>query len=158
GPSANLRVSRITTASPTLGNAAGKMLAGLAGRPLQANEEVDPDAFVGQDYEVLVEEVTGGGSRVVDVRPLGAPAALTPRRPPCGARPRPLDSPWNARGRLFRPAPGHLFEKDFCYEWFRQSEVNRSGRRAQAQPGGRSGVCRPRLARPAAAHARRRGV
>src|SRR5262249_8216275 len=61
------------------------------GRPLQADEEVDPDAFVGQDYEVLAEEVTGGGSRVVDVLPArpGPPASagrvaasLTPGTPP----------------------------------------------------------------------------
>jgi hypothetical protein len=48
-------------------NAAGKMLAGLMGKPLTAGEEVDLSQFVGKTYLVIVADTDGGGTRVETV-------------------------------------------------------------------------------------------
>jgi hypothetical protein len=72
GPAAGRKVSRVTSAVPTVRNAAGKMLSGLAGRPLKPDEDIDLTEFVDEDFQITVEEVQGGGSRVVAVFPYSA--------------------------------------------------------------------------------------
>lgn len=62
------KVSRITNATPTLGNSAGKMLSGLLGRALTKDEELEIDSLIGKDYMVTVEATSKGGTRVRDVR------------------------------------------------------------------------------------------
>jgi hypothetical protein len=70
GPHAGLRASRVTPAAPTLTNAAGRMLSGLAGRPLRADEAVDADAFVGREYLLTVEQTMTGATRVATAVPV----------------------------------------------------------------------------------------
>jgi hypothetical protein len=69
GEYAGRKVSRITSDQPTLGNAAGKMLAGLFGRALEKDQELDPDQLVGREYVVTVEQGPSGGCRVSTVQP-----------------------------------------------------------------------------------------
>jgi hypothetical protein len=50
GPQKGARASRITTASPSLKNACGKMLQGVSGKPLASGDEIDLEAFVGSNF------------------------------------------------------------------------------------------------------------
>ena len=61
--------SRVTKAFPTPGNSAGRMLAGLCGRSLNPEDEVDVQEFVGRHYMIVVEQTTGGATRVSTVAP-----------------------------------------------------------------------------------------
>lgn len=67
GQYAERRVSRVTSPTPTLANSAGRMLAALAGRPLQVNEALDVGSFIGKDYIVTIEQALNGGTRVGDL-------------------------------------------------------------------------------------------
>ncbi|MBL8794290.1 MAG: hypothetical protein JNM56_10315 [Planctomycetia bacterium] len=63
------RVSRVTCAQSTRLNNLGRMLAGLLGRPLMKDEDVDLDQFIGRDYTVTVEKTETGSTRVATVQP-----------------------------------------------------------------------------------------
>ena len=47
-------VGRITAATPTKANSCGKLLQGLVGKQLSANDETDVNDYVGQTYQVVV--------------------------------------------------------------------------------------------------------
>ncbi len=64
GPQAGQTASRVTGASPSPKNGAGKILAGLVGRALREGEQIDPDHYVGKPYMVVVAAAQGGGTRV----------------------------------------------------------------------------------------------
>jgi hypothetical protein len=69
GPHRGEKVSRITACNPTPRNSAGRILAGLAGRTLTADELIDSDDFVGRQYDVEVEAADNGATRVASVAP-----------------------------------------------------------------------------------------
>lgn len=63
------KTNRITAAQPTPKNSCGKMIAGLAGRPLQMGDDVDVEQYIGQVYTAIVTDPDGGGSRVEQLMP-----------------------------------------------------------------------------------------
>jgi hypothetical protein len=67
GPHQGGKASRITTPAPSLKNACGKMLAGLTGKPLTPDEQVDLAPFVGRNFLIVVAAAEGGGSRIETV-------------------------------------------------------------------------------------------
>jgi hypothetical protein len=67
GAHAGQKASRITSATPTPQNAAGKILAGILGRQLQPGEDVDLQAFVGRPYLIIVDRTDKGATRVETV-------------------------------------------------------------------------------------------
>jgi hypothetical protein len=72
GPQAGQITSRITSPTPTTKNTCGKMLVGLLGRALRDGEQIDPDAFIGKKYMIVVAAGQNGGTRVEAVVPMGA--------------------------------------------------------------------------------------
>ena len=64
GPLAGKIASRTTGTTPTQKNGCGKMLVALAGRPIIAGEEFDPQTYVGQAFMIVVAETDSGGTRV----------------------------------------------------------------------------------------------
>jgi hypothetical protein len=54
GPCAGKVASRVTGQSPSAKNGCGKILSGLLGRPLEVDEEIDPQEFVNRSYLVVV--------------------------------------------------------------------------------------------------------
>jgi hypothetical protein len=64
GEFAGRKVARITGDTPSPRNAAGKLLGGMVGRPLQAEEVVDIDSLLHRRYIALVAETETGSSRV----------------------------------------------------------------------------------------------
>lgn len=73
GPQAGQKCGRITTATPTAKNAAGKIVAGLLGRAIVPDESIDLAPCVGKPYVLVVAAGEGGGTRVESVAP--APTA-----------------------------------------------------------------------------------
>jgi hypothetical protein len=69
GNFSGLKVARTTPPASTAGNITGRLLAGLAGRPLIAGEEVDADEFIGSRYVIEVGLNDEGKPRVISVRP-----------------------------------------------------------------------------------------
>jgi hypothetical protein len=69
GPYAGQQTGRVTALKPTPGNNTGRMLAGIVGRPLRPDEEVDIDQYVGRPYLLTVEQTPGGATRVATVVP-----------------------------------------------------------------------------------------
>ena len=67
GPQAGQKASRTTTATPSQKNAAGKIISGLLGRPLQTGENVDIGSLIGRPYLIVVAEGQSGGTRVESV-------------------------------------------------------------------------------------------
>ena len=67
GPQAGQKASRTTTANPSPKNAAGKIISGLLGRPLQTGENVDVGSLIGRTYLIVVAEGQTGGTRVESV-------------------------------------------------------------------------------------------
>ena len=67
GPQAGQKASRTTTAIPSPKNAAGKIISGLLGRPLQTGENVDIGSLIGRPYLIVVAEGQTGGTRVESV-------------------------------------------------------------------------------------------
>lgn len=64
------QASRITSASPTPKNAAGRMLSGIIGEALVPGQKVDLAPFVGREYLTQVETVPGGTStRIATIMP-----------------------------------------------------------------------------------------
>lgn len=59
--------SRITSKSISKKSAAGKLLSQLAGRQIEAGEEITTDQYVGQAYVITVEETDSGSTRVASV-------------------------------------------------------------------------------------------
>ncbi len=54
GEHAGQIVSRITSTIPTTKNAAGVLLAGMLGRPVRPDDEIDPDTYRGQKFQIVV--------------------------------------------------------------------------------------------------------
>jgi hypothetical protein len=54
GPLRGRHATRITSKEPTRGNACGKLLTGLLGRPLEVGESADPAAYIGKAYTIVV--------------------------------------------------------------------------------------------------------
>jgi hypothetical protein len=69
GPQAGRKTSRITTATPTQKNACGRLLAGMLGRGLADDEDVDLTPLVGRVFMIVVAKTKGGGGRVETVSP-----------------------------------------------------------------------------------------
>ena len=64
------QATRITSASPTPKNAAGRMIAGITGESLTAGMNVDLTPFVGKPYLLQVEETANGnGTRISTCMP-----------------------------------------------------------------------------------------
>ena len=64
------QATRITSASPTLKNAAGRMIGGITGETLTPGRNVDLAPFVGREYLLSVETVASGqGTRIATVMP-----------------------------------------------------------------------------------------
>ena len=72
GPCAGQTTSRVTGMSPTPKNGCGKMLSGLIGRALKEGEQIDPDAFIGKHYMIVVATGREGGTRVEAIVPMPA--------------------------------------------------------------------------------------
>jgi hypothetical protein len=70
GPCAGQAATRITGAAPSPKNGCGKMLSGVLGRALKEGEQIDPAAFVGKRFMIVVAAGQGGGTRVEAVVPL----------------------------------------------------------------------------------------
>jgi hypothetical protein len=64
GPHAGCKVGRITANRPTLKNSCGKMLAGITGKQLATDLEVDLTAYIGKMYLLIVAEGKNGGTYV----------------------------------------------------------------------------------------------
>ena len=69
GSFAGQRVCRIATRTSNGGDITARLLAGLAGRPLIAGEELDADAFVGSRCVITVGLNDRGWPQVTSVRP-----------------------------------------------------------------------------------------
>jgi hypothetical protein len=63
------RVCRIANRTSTGGDITGRLLAGLAGRPPIAGEDVEVNEFIGSRYVITVELDNRGWPRVTSVRP-----------------------------------------------------------------------------------------
>lgn len=62
--------SRITNATPTPRNAAGRMISGISGASLKPGLRIDLEPFVGNEYLVQVEATANGqGTRISSVMP-----------------------------------------------------------------------------------------
>jgi hypothetical protein len=61
---AGLEAGRTTGCVPTPRNALGRLLAGLLGRNLTIDEDVELEELIGRDYLIVVAETETGGSRV----------------------------------------------------------------------------------------------
>ena len=111
------RISRTTSANPSPGNSAGRMVAAMIGRPLAQGERVDFAAMKGKLFSVVVEQGAGAGTRVATATPTAdsPPTATTsmprpvtsdepppppPRRPTSTAK-----SPAKLMGRLGQRDP-----------------------------------------------------
>lgn len=64
GPHAGQTASRVTGTSPTPGNACGKMIAAVVGRPLAVGESLNLQSYVGKPYLIVVAAGQQGGTRV----------------------------------------------------------------------------------------------
>lgn len=69
GPHKGGRPPRITSDRPTLKNGCGRMLAGITGRPLVPDEDIDLDLYIGKTYLVVVVNTESGGTRIESVSP-----------------------------------------------------------------------------------------
>ena len=69
GDHANETETRITSDKPTPKNAAGRMIAGITGKSLQAGHKLDLMPFVGTSYLIQVEEAQSGATRIATVMP-----------------------------------------------------------------------------------------
>jgi hypothetical protein len=69
GPCEGQVIGRVTPPTPTIDNACGAMLAGLVGRPLAKDEQVDPDHFRAKRYLLVVKKGPEGGIRVEAITP-----------------------------------------------------------------------------------------
>jgi hypothetical protein len=70
GPHSGQTTSRITGPEPSPLNACGKMLAGLAGRPIQPGDQIDPEQYLHKRYMIVVAASQGGGTRVDTIIPV----------------------------------------------------------------------------------------
>lgn len=64
GPHADRLAARTTGCYPTAQNALGRMLAGMLGRPLTVDDEVDVDDLIGREFVIAVEATENGGTRI----------------------------------------------------------------------------------------------
>jgi hypothetical protein len=69
GPWTGEVAGRLTGRRPRPGNACGRLLAELLGRPLEPNEVVDIDAMIGPRYRIAVEWRVGRWARVLAAMP-----------------------------------------------------------------------------------------
>jgi hypothetical protein len=68
-PHKGAKISRFTSANPTLTNSCGKILAGIIGKPLTPGEGIDANAYTGKNYLIAVVDTEFGGTRVDSVSP-----------------------------------------------------------------------------------------
>jgi len=102
GPYTSKEISRFTTPDFTLTNAAGKMAEGVAGRKLEADEEIDLDQYFGKLYQVEVELAPKGEStRVARCYPANPELTVIHR----GPMPRPPELP--TMDQLILAGAGH---------------------------------------------------
>jgi hypothetical protein len=87
GEHAGKQVSRTTSANPSPGNSAGRMVASMTGRPLAQGERVDFAAMKGKLFSVVVEQGAGSGTRVATATPIADSAP-----PTIASMPRPVAS------------------------------------------------------------------
>jgi hypothetical protein len=64
GEHKGVQAFRYTSAKPTTRNAAGRIMADLAGRKPENGLSIDLDQCVGQEYMIVVREGEGGRTRV----------------------------------------------------------------------------------------------
>jgi hypothetical protein len=69
GKFAGKTATRVTGAKPTPKNAAGKVLAALAGCKATDGLTIDADELVGRKYQIVVGETESGFTRVNDILP-----------------------------------------------------------------------------------------
>jgi hypothetical protein len=69
GPQAGQVASRVTGLKPSPKNGCGKMLTGLVGRPLDLEEEIEVDQYIGRSYLIVVAPSENGGSKIDTVIP-----------------------------------------------------------------------------------------
>ncbi|HJN12611.1 MAG: hypothetical protein QGG09_11820 [Pirellulaceae bacterium] len=69
GEHAGKAATRVTATKPTAHNNCGKVLAGLLGRSVKPDEEIDIDLLIGRTYLIVVAETEGGGTRVESIIP-----------------------------------------------------------------------------------------
>lgn len=67
GEHAGETATRVTGLRPTPRNAAGRVIAGITGRPVAAGQKLDLMPFVGRSYLVQVEETKTGSTRVATI-------------------------------------------------------------------------------------------
>lgn len=67
GPYAKAKTSGMTGIEPTAQNKCGKFLAGIMGKPLSVDQEIDLQSYVGKMYLVVVEPTDKGGSRITSI-------------------------------------------------------------------------------------------
>ena len=70
GPQAGVIASRITSPSPTTGNAAGKLIAAMTGQTLASGQNVSVRDCVGKPFMISVQATKSGGTRVETAMPL----------------------------------------------------------------------------------------
>jgi hypothetical protein len=71
GPQTGKTALRFTGPTPSPNSACGRLVSGLVGRPLELDEEIDFDSFVGRAYLIVIEPApTDGLMRVAGVSPL----------------------------------------------------------------------------------------
>jgi len=89
GPSVGQVVGRLTSPEPTIKKACGTLLSGLIGRVLRADEEADPDQYIGQIHQVVIGSSKDNPEKthVVQVVQLQQQTTAATQSPP--ARPMP---------------------------------------------------------------------
>lgn len=113
------QVGRITAAEPTTRNSCGALLKGLVGKEVGTEEDVDPDAFVGQMYQLVVSPNKENPEKtyvtqIVKVK--GKPASpgtskAAPPSPPAPPKPA-APKPPAASKRQPDPEPEYWFSHD----------------------------------------------
>src|SRR5262249_54168380 len=96
GPAKGQIIGRITSDSPTMRNSCGTLLSGLVGRPIRADEDIEPKDYVGHLYQVVVSPSKENPERtyVTQVIPMKTSngtsgATTTPQPPPRSPSPPP---------------------------------------------------------------------
>ena len=102
GVHARKTTSRWTPTKLTTSNNFGKLVREMLGRPLIANEDVDPDNFINKNYTVTVgPSADGMKTKVI----MCAPSATTMTPPPLAAPPAPLSNRRTAPVAPLAPVP-----------------------------------------------------
>ncbi len=108
-PYISKEVSRFTPPDFTISNASGKILNGIVGRHIQADEEIEISDYFGRPYQIEIKESPKGEStRVERCYPLNPSlTTITPSRP---GLPKPPQLP--TMDQLIMAGEGHQPEPD----------------------------------------------